>query len=56
MVVFYYVYVLISEKDGKLYKGCTQHLKLRIERHNNGEVPSTKDRRPLKLIYFEACL
>jgi putative endonuclease len=53
---FYFVYVLISEKDGKLYKGYTQNLKLRIERHNNGEVPSTKARRPLKLIYFEACL
>lgn len=24
--------------------------------HNNGEVQSTKSRRPLKLIYFECCL
>jgi len=53
---FYYTYVLKSLKDGKNYTGYTQNLKLRLERHNNGEVESTKNRRPLKLIYFEACL
>ena len=31
-------------------------VKLRFEQHQNGMVHSTKDRRPLKLIYFEACL
>lgn len=53
---FYYTYVLRSEKDKKLYYGYTEDLKLRIEQHNNGEVDSTKFRRPLALIYFEACL
>lgn len=53
---FYYVYILRSEKDGKNYSGYTKNLKLRFEQHQNGEVPSTKYRRPLKLIYFEACL
>lgn len=54
--MWYYVYVLHSEKDGKMYTGYTQNLELRFEQHQKGEVTSTKDRRPLKLIYFEACL
>lgn len=55
-MMWYYVYVLNSEKDGKNYTGYTQNLKLRFEQHQNGLVDSTKNRRPLKLIYFEACL
>ena len=53
---FYYTYVLLSEKDKKHYTGYTKNLKLRFEKHTKGLVPATKDRRPLKLIYFEACL
>ncbi len=56
MEEFYYVYVLLSEKDSKKYVGFTTNLAQRFERHNKGEVRSTKHRRPLKLIYFEACL
>lgn len=52
----YYVYVLQSEKDNKLYTGYTKDLKLRFEQHQKGLVESTKNRRPLKLIYYEACL
>jgi len=52
----YYTYILFSEKDGKNYTGYTQDLKLRFEKHNAGKVESTKHRRPLKLIYYEACL
>ena len=52
----YYTYVLQSMKDPDFYTGFTQNLKLRFEQHNNGLVESTKDRRPLKLIYYEACL
>jgi putative endonuclease len=51
----YYVYVLQSEKDGKYHAGFTKDLKLRFEQHKKGLVESTKDRRPLKLIYYEAC-
>jgi len=54
--MFHYVYVLKSKKDRKLYTGYTKNLKLRFEQHNKGLVNSTKDRRPLKLIYYEACL
>lgn len=54
--MFYYVYVLKSTKDNKNYVGYTKNLKLRFERHVNGQVISTKNRRPMKLIYYEACL
>ena len=54
--MWYYVYVLQSEKDGKMYIGYTQNLELRFEQHKQGEVISTKERRPLKLVYFEASL
>ena len=53
---FYYTYVLLSLKDQKLYYGFTNNLKLRIKQHSNGEVKSTKYRRPLELIYYEVCL
>ena len=52
----YYTYVLQSEQDGKFYTGFAKDLKLRFEEHNKGRVVSTKERRPLKLIYYEACL
>ena len=54
--MFYYVYVLQSEKDKRFYVGYTSNLKERINQHNSGSVKSTKDRRPLKLIYYEACI
>ena len=53
---FYYTYILKSLKDGKNYTGYTKYLKLRFEQHCNGEVESTKNRRPLILIYFEGSL
>jgi len=52
----FYVYVLRSQKDKKLYVGFTKNLKLRFERHCKGLCESTKNRRPLILIYYEACL
>jgi len=52
----YYVYILHSENDKKLYTGYTNNLKLRFEQHSKGMVKSTKKRRPFKLIYYEACL
>lgn len=43
-------------KDSDFYTGFTKDLKLRFEQHNKGLVESTKDRRPFKLVYYEACL
>jgi putative endonuclease len=51
----YYVYVLLSESDGNFYIGFTSDLKRRMIEHQNGESKSTKHRRPLELIYYEAC-
>ena len=52
----YYTYVLQSSKDNNFYVGFTQDLKQRFEDHKNGRVDSTKNRRPLKLVYYEACV
>ena len=54
--MYYYVYVLFSEKDGNLYTGYTNDIRERLKFHNEGKVTSTKNRRPLKLIYYEGCL
>lgn len=56
MSIMYYTYVLKSEKDGKFYTGYSKDLKLRFEEYRKGRVESTKDRRPLELVYYEACL
>ena len=52
----FYTYVLRSTKDSKLYIGWTPDLKNRIIAHNKGFVEATKYRRPLELVYYEACL
>ena len=54
--MFQYVYVLKSNKDNKFYTGYTKDLKLRFELHQKGKIYSTKNRKPMKLIYYEACL
>lgn len=56
MSTFYYIYVLYSKKDKNFYTGYTEDLKSRFEQHKKGQVNSTRDRRPLELIYSEACL
>jgi len=52
----YYVYILFSQKDSKLYVGYTPDLKSRVKKHNSGHVLATKNRRPLKLVYYESYL
>ena len=49
----YFVYVLESEIDGRLYKGQTTDISKRINQHNAGQTKSTKGYRPWKLVYFE---
>lgn len=51
----YYVYVLQSLKDRKLYIGYTNNLKRRFEEHNSGRNEVTRDRKPFRLLYYEAC-
>ena len=55
-IVMYYTYVLQGMRDMKFYTGYTKNLKLRFEQHEKGLVDSTKDRRPFKLVYYEACI
>jgi len=52
----YFVYILQSLKDGKLYTGYTNDLKRRFFEHNRGLIKITKWRRPFKLIFYEAFL
>jgi len=52
----YFVYVLKSQKDGLFYIGFTDDIEARVLRHQAGEVPATKFRRPVELIFFEAYL
>ena len=49
----FFVYILLSKKDNKRYIGCTENLDRRLTQHNSGLVKSTRNRRPLKLIYQE---
>ena len=50
----YFVYVLFSLKDKKLYTRFSTNLKKRILYHNKGLNTSTANRRPLKIIFYEA--
>jgi len=49
----YLVYILKSLKDGRLYIGQTNNVNERIQRHNDGRVNATRNRRPLELIHKE---
>ena len=50
----YYVYVIKSSVDNKLYIGSTNDLKRRLSEHNAGQNKSTMHRKPLELVYYEA--
>lgn len=50
----YYVYVIQSKKNKKLYFGFTQDLRRRFKEHNNGFSRYTKNSMPWELIYYEA--
>ena len=51
----FYIYILQSGKDEHFYTGYTDDLQKRVKEHNDGKVISTKNRLPLKLVYYEAC-
>ena len=52
----YFVYVLFSKADRKLYVGYSHDVFKRFDQHRSGQSKATKDRRPLELIYYEAYL
>lgn len=49
----FFMYILRSLRDHRLYIGSTNNIKKRLEEHNLGKVTSTKLHKPLKLVYFE---
>lgn len=52
----YYVYILKSEKSGRMYTGSTGNLRKRLSQHNTKQSTWTRGGVPWKLIYYEACL
>jgi putative endonuclease len=50
----FYVYVLKSLKDEKLYIGFTRDLRKRLQEHDTGMSQATRYRAPFELIYYEA--
>lgn len=50
----YYVYLLRSKENGKIYTGYTQDLKRRVKDHFSQHVHTTHRMGRLQLIYYEA--
>jgi len=50
----YYVYIIKSERDGRLYVGRTSDLKQRFKQHIEGKAWTTKRMLPIILIFYEA--
>jgi len=50
----FYVYVLKSKINGRLYTGCTEDLRRRFIEHNENKSISTKYRGPYELVYYKA--
>lgn len=55
-LMFYYTYILQSQKNDNFYTGYTSDLRKRFREHNEGKSRYTKGRGPYRLIYYEACL
>jgi len=53
LLIMYFVYVLYSLKDHKLYKGSTSDISKRFLRHNSGGNSSTAKRKPFVLVHIE---
>lgn len=49
----YYVYALLCSNND-LYIGYSEDLRQRFKAHTEGRVKSTKPKRPLQLVYYEA--
>ena len=55
--MFHFVYILESLQDNRWYIGYyPDNVQERLNKHNRGEVFSTKPYRPWELIFYEAYL
>lgn len=50
----FYVYILRSKRDGRVYTGFSHNLKTRISQHFAGDVHTTHRMGEIELIYYEA--
>ncbi len=50
----FYVYILKSKDNGKVYTGFTHNLKARIRQHFAGDVHTTHRMGELELVFYEA--
>ena len=48
----YYIYILFSEKLDKYYRGQTEDLDNRLNRHNSGYEKSTRGGAPWRLVWW----
>ncbi|GEM_PF-257117 len=53
-IMFFYVYVLQSKKNGNIYVGYTMDLRKRLQEHNRKLNFSTKPHVPWELIHYES--
>ncbi len=49
----YTVYVLRSEKNGRMFTGTTQDMERHLVDHNSGRLDETRPLRPMRLVHFE---
>lgn len=49
----FYIYVLKSLRNGRLYTGSTDSIERRLVEHNTGQSKYTRLTRPFELIYQE---
>ncbi len=49
-------YVLLSHDQARFYTGYTSDLRKRLQEHPGGGVRWRASRRPVQLVYYEACV
>lgn len=52
--IMFYVYVL-KLRDDTYYKGQSENVNARLETHVSGEVKSTRNKLPFKVVHVEIC-
>jgi putative endonuclease len=53
MMKEFYVYALVSERDGAIYVGMAANCEVRLKEHNSGKSKYTSGHMPWKLFYSE---